>query len=198
MMAARIDRHLPARCRVRRVRAAAPARRAARTSSSRRTASHGLRAVRPAGHPRGLAARDRGATAVSLPPVRPRRGRSLFDRLRQVGKPAPERGRRHAVGEARRGAVRLPRRTRGAARRRRCRRGSAAPTGAAGGPCPRGAAATASAPPTPAGELADAAPARSRAPPMDDWVERAIAVFNAGEHPPPRGRRRALARRARA
>ncbi len=67
------DRHLPARRRLRRVRAAAAARRAARRVPRRRTTPHGMRAVRPARHPRGLAARERRAGRHPAPAPRPPR-----------------------------------------------------------------------------------------------------------------------------
>jgi len=44
--------------------------------------------------------RETGDPSLSLPPLRPRRGRNLFERLRQVGRPAPVRQRTPAANPA--------------------------------------------------------------------------------------------------
>ena len=52
-----------------------------------RPAPDGMRAVRAASRARGVAARDRLRRELSMAPQRPRRGRNLFERLRQAGRP---------------------------------------------------------------------------------------------------------------
>ena len=63
---------------------------------ARRPAAHGLRAVRAARRPRGLAARARAERLPSSAPLRPRRGRGLFERLRQARAPGATQSRARA------------------------------------------------------------------------------------------------------
>jgi hypothetical protein len=135
--------------------------------------------------------RESGEPTVSVAPLRPRRGRNLFDRLRQAGRP-------NASEEA--GSA--PRRTRSDAGVYDILDDGVSEDGAGAGDglleASTGALADSGPPPVfaggegahrgeePAGEeggaLATSEPA-SAWPRDGDRVERAIAMFNAGEHP---------------
>jgi hypothetical protein len=132
--------------------------------------------------------RETGSPSVSLPPERPRRGRNLFDRLRQAGKPAgPPQAAAASRSRARRSAIYDAQDDASATSDE-----PLAPAGgesdAAGPPLSDGAISA------DRGEVTDA-PAEIVAPGLDEaaaqtvWprpgglVERAVEMFNAGEHP---------------
>ena len=124
--------------------------------------------------------RESEAHGVSLPPVRPRRGRSFLERLRQVGKPAPSEV-AYTVGED-------------AAEPFDFLAGHEAPLLGedAGGAAPPDGSSRRVVPARrrghgergvdTAGELADAAPPAPGTA-EDDYAARAVAVFNASEFP---------------
>jgi hypothetical protein len=132
--------------------------------------------------------RETGSPSVSLPPERPRRGRNLFDRLRQAGRPAgaPEaaaasrsRARRSAVHEAQDDASAISDEPVVPARGEADAAGPPVPEGA--GAPDRGEVTHASA--EIVGADLDEAGAHTVWPRPGGLVERAVEMFNAGEHP---------------
>jgi hypothetical protein len=137
--------------------------------------------------------RETDSQSLTLPPMRPRRGRSLFERLRQVGKPPGDEHNSLAAGE--RPAAEQP------AAESYDLFAEQAPAGAHAADAASAAAArshaqpVAAAPPAPAGGGGDVGyqPAHeSETPPLDtraavappsEYVQHAVAVFNASEFP---------------
>jgi hypothetical protein len=134
--------------------------------------------------------RETGSPSVSLPPERPRRGRNLFDRLRQAGRPAGaqenaaasrSRARRSAVQESQDDASTISDEPLAPAR---------GESDAAGPPVAEDTAAPDRGEVTHASaEIAGPAPGPDEAgahtvgPRPGGLVERAVEMFNAGEHP---------------
>jgi hypothetical protein len=137
--------------------------------------------------------RETDSQSLTLPPMRPRRGRSLFERLRQVGKPPGDEHNSLAAGE--RPAAEQP------AAESYDLFAESAPAGAHAADAASAAVArshaqpVAAAPPAPAGGGGDVGyqPAHeSETPPLDtraavappsEYVQHAVAVFNASEFP---------------